>query len=1525
MKTSYKFNALFAGVTLLVTLVITGAFWIFKQAEAAAQSRQHTALVLNQANALLSALKDAETAQRGYLLTGSAAFLEPYIVVRDGINDQQKALRQLTVISAAQKSLDAIAPLIVAQLEEMAQVIALQHRNDKAAALAIVSAGQGKQLMDSIRAEMHHYIQIEEVDLVQHEATFQLNMRHLFTLIVIASFLILTIVLMFAYLSYREIQQQNKNLAHLETQHLLEIQEQLNQQLQQVNVILQASEEKLAVTLNSIGDAVIATDAQGQVMLLNPLAEQLTGWSQEEAYGHPVEEIFKIINKETRQHAIIPVKEALEHGSIQGLANHTVLIARDGGECDIADSCAPIKNREDLVIGAVLVFRDVTVEYAAQQTLSDNAALIQTILNTVVDGILTFHARDKIVETVNPAAERMFGYSAAELIGQHFNLLIPELDKDPSDDSSLECYSTVDGVHTINPGREVVGRRKDGSVFPMEMAINQMWIGGQRHFTGILHDVTARKHAEDALLKVGALQSAIFNSANFSSIATDAKGVIQIFNVGAERMLGYTAADVMNKITPADISDPQEVIARAKALSVELETTITPGFEALVFKASRGIEDIYELTYIRKDGSRFPAVVSVTALRDDQDEIIGYLLIGTDNTARKQIEAEQKQLAQRLRDHQFYTRSLFESNIDALMTTDPSGIITDVNKQMEALTGCTRDELIGAPFKNYFTDPDLAETSILLALSEKKVTNYELTARAIDGKETVVSYNATTFYDRDRKLQGVFAAARDVTERKRLDQALLDKNIELEYAKAAAEKANLAKSDFLSSMSHEIRTPMNAIIGMSHLALTTELTPRQSDYIKNIQSSSRHLLCIINDILDFSKIEAGKLTIESTEFELEKVLSNVANLITEKTTAKGLELIFNIDKNVPQVLIGDPLRLGQILINYSNNAIKFTEQGEINIIIKLKEQTDKDVLIYCAVSDTGIGLEYEQIGRLFQKFSQADASTTREFGGTGLGLVISKELAELMGGKVGVMSKYGEGSTFWFTAHLGKGGNQPRKLALSDGWQGMRVLVVDDNENARLVLTELLNNMGFIPDHVDSGKEAIGAVNRADAQGMPYEIVFLDWQMPEMNGVETAKQLLELKLSCSIPHTIIVTTYGREDVINSAEEVGIIEVLIKPVSASALFDSIVRLFGGFVDRSFIQIDALSDIVHRLATIKGAHILLVEDNELNQQVAIELLRDVGFVVDLAENGRIAVDKIKALLYDIVLMDMQMPVMDGVMATQLIRKDGRFNDLPVVAMTANAMQRDRENCLAAGMNDHLTKPIEPEDLWKMLLKWIKPRHTKSSEVAVIAQAIIDVDLPVGIEGLDITNGLRRVLDKKSLYLSMLHKFVAGQKTTATQILTALEAQDWGTAEHLAHTLKGVSGNIGATDLQRLAERLETAIKQHCPRKTIDARLNKLKRALITLITALEQQLPIERENTVVTVEFEKLKAVCEQLESLLIDDNVEACDVLETHAELLNAAFPDEYPILSASILSFDFDAALITLRAATIRHRPINIH
>ena len=454
--------------------------------------------------------------------------------------------------------------------------------------------------------------------------------------------------------------------------------------------------------------------------------------------------------------------------------------------------------------------------------LLKTGALQSAIFNSANFSSIATDAKG-VIQIFNVGAERMLGYTAAEVM----NKITPADISDPQEVIARAKALSVELGTPITPGfealvfkasrgiediYELTYIRKDGSRFPAVVSVTALR-DAQDAIIGYLligTDNTARKQAEEALLKAGALQSAIFNSANFSSIATDAKGVIQIFNVGAERMLGYTAAEVMNKITPADISDPQEVIARAKALSVELGTPITPGFEALVFKASRGIEDIYELTYIRKDGSRFPAVVSVTALRDAQDAIIGYLLIGTDNTARKQVEEERRKLDQRLRDQHFYTRSLIESNIDALMTTDPRGIITDVNKQTEALTGCTRDELIGAPFKNYFTDPGRAEAGINRVLSEGKVTNYELTARARDGTLTVVSYNATTFHDRDRRLQGVFAAARDVTELKRFEQTLQQKNVELE-------DASRMKSEFLANMSHELRTPLNAIIGFSEV------------------------------------------------------------------------------------------------------------------------------------------------------------------------------------------------------------------------------------------------------------------------------------------------------------------------------------------------------------------------------------------------------------------------------------------------------------------------------------------------------------------------------------------------------------------------------------------------------------------------------------------------------------------------------------------------------------------------------------
>ena len=595
LKATHKIVAPLAGVALLVAMVVAASFWAFSQTEAAADGRKHIFVLLSTADNFQSELRDAETGQRGYLLTGDEAFLEPYLVVRDGISRHLQELRSLTLDRAAGKHLDALVPLVAAKLAEMSQVIELRRHNDMAAVLARVSGGQGRRLIDSIRAEMGSFVQIEERLLAQRDAELHSTMRQLFATIVLASLLTLLFALSFAYLIYRETQHRLKTSVHLETQHLLELQDETNSQLRYANATLQISEEKLAVTLNSIGDAVIATDAEGRVTLLNPLAERLTGWARAEAAGRPIDEIFRIINQETRLPPSVAVRETLVNGTIKGLANHTILIARGGSECAIADSCAPIRDRDGQVVGAVLVFRDVTSDDAARQAVRDSGALIQTILDTVVDGVITLRAGGGIIESANLAAERMFGYVAAELVGKNVSLLIPELDRDQRN-GSLEYYSASAEARAVGLGREVMGRRRDGSTFPLEIAVSEMWLGGKRYFTGVLRDISARKRADEALLKAGALQSAIFNSANFSSIATDAKGVIQIFNVGAERMLGYAAADVMNKITPADISDPQEVIARAEALSVELSTPITPGFEAFVFKASRGIEDIYELT-----------------------------------------------------------------------------------------------------------------------------------------------------------------------------------------------------------------------------------------------------------------------------------------------------------------------------------------------------------------------------------------------------------------------------------------------------------------------------------------------------------------------------------------------------------------------------------------------------------------------------------------------------------------------------------------------------------------------------------------------------------------------------------------------------------------------------------------------------------------------------------------------------------------------------------------------------------------
>ncbi len=850
-------------------------------------------------------------------------------------------------------------------------------------------------------------------------------------------------------------------------------------------------------------------------------------------------------------------------------------------------------------------------------------------------------------------------------------------------------------------------------------------------------------------------------------------------------------------------------------------------------------------------------------------------------------------------------RALLESAPDPMVISNANGIIEIVNHQTEALFGFSHGELVGKPIATLVPDhnrtaaPGSAEDS-------KGITR--------DGREIPLEITRSPITT--DKGTRIVSAMRDITERKLAEE-------ELRRAKEVAEDATRLKSDFLANMSHEIRTPMNAIIGMAHLALRTALDERQHDYVTKIQRAGQHLLGVINDILDFSKIEAGHLTIESVDFELEKLLASVSDFISEKTAAKNLELLLDVDPQLPNHLRGDALRLGQVLINYASNAVKFTEQGCIVIRVRQVEEGERHLVVRFEVEDTGIGLSPDQIQRLFQSFSQADTSTTRKYGGTGLGLAISKRLAELMGGEVGVTSEPDRGSTFFFTARLGRGQAKGRPYLPQLDLRGRRVLVVDDNALAVHTLSVMLRSMTFRVEAVASGEEALAAIAGAESDADPFAIVFLDWLMPGLNGIETARRIDAMPLG-SRPRRVLVTAYGREDVLREAETTGFDGILVKPVSPSLLFDAAMRALGGEVaggTSAGEPVPTSHTETRDLTRLRGARVLLVEDNEFNQQVAFELLGAAGIHVEIAQNGALGVQRAAQGSYDLVLMDLQMPVMDGLEATRRIRATPGRDRLPVLAMTANAMAGDRERSLAAGMNDHVTKPIDPEQLFDVLLRWLPDRAADSPPLGRTAPGVPGPSLASSdawldhIPGLDTVDGIRRVLGRREAYAGLLRRFALGHVDAIRDIRAALVEGRRADAERAAHTLKGVAGTIGARQLQREAGEVEAALRRGATPEEVAPLLDPAERTLEHLITALVHALPGEAVVAPVTasVDPDALATAVAGLEQLLSREAVEAIDAFEAAKPILAAAFGDRSAPIGKLVRSYRFEDALAALR------------
>ncbi|WP_326535515.1 PAS domain-containing hybrid sensor histidine kinase/response regulator [Pseudorhodoferax sp.] len=1136
----------------------------------------------------------------------------------------------------------------------------------------------------------------------------------------------------------------------------------------------------------------------------------------------------------------------------------------------------------------VWMIDDVTEKRRAQEALRESESFTRVLFRESRIAIAVYDPEQDCFVDFNDAAMRLYGFERREdLLGRNVLSVSAELQENgPSVQIVRRNQGALRPQNRLLARFEWRHRRPDGSEWTGAVHAATLHYRGRELTQFTIIDITVVKQARREVQEMATLLQTVTdrmpNGLFYKGPDARFLGCNQIF----ERMFGVRREDLLGK--RVDELDYLPPLLRAQFQADD---------ERVLAAASH---EQKELQVPFADGRQHHALVSLSGFRKPDGSPGGLVGVTVDLEPLRAAEsalgmAQKEQLA------------IFETAGVGIAILR-NGVIMRCNRELETMFGYAPGEMTGMRTRAWYAS-DAAYREGRERLNARiglpRDGHFDQQFLRKNG-ETLWCRFAARYIDPNATSASVWFME-DVTEERRIAE-------ELAQAKRIAEDSAQAKSMFLANMSHEIRTPMNAIIGMSRLALKTELDARQRDYIGKVHTAGTALLGIINDILDFSKVEAGKLDIETAPFRFDEVLDSVAALLAHKVGERGLELLFDNGRDVPPVLLGDALRVGQVVTNLVGNAVKFTEYGQVVVSVRVLARDGAHVRLRVDVQDSGIGMTPEQAGRLFQAFTQADGSTTRKYGGTGLGLTISKRLVEAMGGEIHVESVPGQGSLFWFTLGLGIGeGTGQRDSAALAALRGMRVLVVDDNAAARELLEAQLGGMGFVVDTAASGEEAVQAVARAQ-HGDPYSLMVVDWQMPGIDGIETARRVRRMDGAL---HIIMATAYGRDELRTQAGQVGIEAFVVKPVSPTSMVDA---LMSALVPATQPAAGPLVDDTPP-ELLRGARLLLAEDNEINQEIALELLQSAGAVVRVAGNGRAALELLaQDGAFDAVLMDMQMPVMDGLEATQHIRADPRHAKLPVIAMTAHAMVEERARCLAAGMVDHITKPLDPPEVFRCLLRWIGPRPADAAAASrrTASQRPALPDMPE----LDVEAGLARVAGNRRLYDRLLRQFAADQADAAHRIAAALVAGQRDEAVHIAHAVRGVAGNVGLVRVQYAAAAVESALRQGRDAAPQVA-------AMDAALAATMQALPVAQQGGDDTgrpvhdgtrVHLADAAACVNQFAQLLAANDSDASDFLAVNRHALHPVFGDRALAgIERALRGYEFEQALQAVREAAARH------